>query len=209
MGTHSEPEIIILEPEDFVVVEEATETIDLSYLGSRDHSKFEAEIIRLTNRERANYNLHPLTQNDLLTQAALAQALDMAENHFISHTGSDNSKVNDRVTHTGYKWIVVGENLAMGQRLPEEAVQGWMNSPGHRANVLNDKFYEIGVAYIEGDIIASDGTAWRGGYWVQNFGARRSWDHLAPVTVRLIKDAVSAVIKPKEDDLEIVILDEN
>lgn len=207
---NSDIEIMILEPEDYIVVDTAPEILDLSFLGSKDYAEFEAKVIRLTNEVRMNRGLHPLTRNDQLSQAALTHALDMAENRFINHTGSDGSQVSHRVTRADYKnWIAVGENLALGQRTPEEAMRGWMNSPGHRKNLLQEKFREIGVAYIEGDILAPNGTPWRGGYWVQNFGTRLSLASMAPAASRLWRDLTGSPSEPKIDKIEITILDDD
>jgi uncharacterized protein YkwD len=203
-----DPELLVLEPEDFAVVD-TPETIDLSYLGSTNHQEFEAAVIRLTNSERADRGLHALVRNEQLSRAALAQALDMAENCFISHTGSDGSNVADRVARAGYRnWVAVGENLAMGQHTAEEAVSGWMGSPGHRANLLSEKFNEIGVAYIEGDMMSPNGVSWRGGYWVQNFGTRLSMEQLAPIAARWWRETMSPRVKRENGEVEITILDE-
>ena len=68
---------------------------------------------------------------------------------------------------------MIGENLATGYCAPQDVVTGWMNSPGHRANILRPEFNEIGVAYIEGDVPTVDGQVWaKGGYWTQHFGFR-------------------------------------
>lgn len=205
----SDLEHIVLEPADFIVVELPPQVIDLSPLGSTRYQEFEEEVIRLTNLERTERGLHALVRNEQLSQSALAQALDMAENHFISHTGSDGSQVSHRVTRANYQyWLLVGENLAMGQRTPAEAVSGWMLSPGHRANLLHERFQEIGVAYIQGDIVTPDGHLFRSGYWVQNFGTRLSKDQIGPLAAKAWSEATSR-LSHDDPELEIVIIDEH
>jgi hypothetical protein len=199
-------ELIVIEPEDLIVVDDP-EVIDLMYLGCPDYQSFETEVIRLTNKERQERAIHPLTRNEYLNQSALIHTLDMVEHQFVSHTGSDGSGVAQRVSRTGYRWAVVGENLAMGQHTPEEVVQCWMDSPGHRRNILNDRFLEIGVAYIEG-VIRSNGVIWRGGYWTQNFGTYLLETQLRPRAIKRIQQALLSLVRPQEEELEIVILAE-
>jgi uncharacterized protein YkwD len=88
----------------------------------------------------------------------------MATNRNLSHQGSDGSTMRSRIDDTGYDWMAIGENVAMGQTSPEAVMQSWMNSAGHRRNILNPDFQELGVGYAEG-----------GGrpYWVQVFAKPR------------------------------------
>jgi uncharacterized protein YkwD len=167
-------DIIIYEPSDFLVVE-IDDSIDLAFLGNSNFSWSEAEIIKITNNVRKKNGLGLLTRNEELCRSALLHTLDMAENHFISHTGTDGSSLKDRVNRIGYNaYRMIGENLAMGFSDASMVVDGWMNSPGHRANILKREFNEIGVAYIEGDIPTSDGSGYvKGGYWTQHFGYRK------------------------------------
>lgn len=167
-----EAQIQIFEPEDYIILDELLdEPLDLTLLASPDYRMIEAEIIRLTNIERENRNLHPLTYNPLLSSSALLHTLDMAENHFISHTGSDGSDLSKRVRRAGYKhFLLVGENLAMGFTEPGVVVQGWMSSPGHRENILRKAFSEIGVGYIFGKVPTTTGGLTNGSYWTQHFG---------------------------------------
>jgi hypothetical protein len=83
-----------------------------------------------------------------------------------------------------------------------------MNSPGHRKNILNKQFYEIGVAYIEGNIITPGGVQFRGGYWAQNFGTRLSVRQLAPLGVNWWRDTISSILYPQDSELDIVVLQE-
>jgi uncharacterized protein YkwD len=108
----------------------------------------------------------PLTLNPALTQAALAHSRDMAALHYFSHQARDGSYVAERALRAGYAWRVVGENIASGVNTAGDAVAGWLESPGHCANIMNPAFTEMGVAY-------SLNTGRRLMYWTQVFGAPR------------------------------------
>ena len=126
------------------------------------------QVLELTNAERANAGLNPLTLNTKLSQAAEGHSDSMANDDFFSHTGANGSSVGARVQDTGYQYSTVGENIAAGQTTAEEVVQGWMNSPGHRANILNANYTEIGLGY---EYLANDtGSVNYNHYWTQVFG---------------------------------------
>ncbi len=118
------------------------------------------QILDFVNQERTSRGLSALTLNSQLTAAAVTHARDMADNGFFSHTGSDGSHVGDRATAAGYSWTAVGENIGQADVSAEEIVDLWMNSPGHRANILGPDFTELGVGTDDG------GTK----LWVQVFG---------------------------------------
>ncbi|MFD9031326.1 sigma-70 family RNA polymerase sigma factor [Streptomyces sp. NPDC059567] len=130
--------------------------------GSGSDSTTAGQVVSLVNSERAKAGCGPLTENSLLTEAAQGHSVDMAARNFFDHTNPDGDGPGERVTATGYRWSTYGENIAMGQRTPAQVMESWMNSPGHRANILNCSFKEIGIG------IHSDG----GPYWTQVFGAR-------------------------------------
>lgn len=121
---------------------------------------YEQEVIRLTNNERAAGGCGPLTNNDKLHAAALGHSTDMANNDYFSHTGRDGSSMSDRIDRQGYQWRSLAENIAAGYRSPEAVVDGWMNSSGHRRNIMNCNLTEIGVGF-------------HNYYWTQNFGTPR------------------------------------
>ncbi|MEZ0157303.1 CAP domain-containing protein [Streptomyces althioticus] len=121
-----------------------------------------AEVVELTNRERARAGLPALSRDPLLTTAARAHSADMVARDFYAHTAPDGSKPWDRAAAAGSRCRTVGENIACGQRSAAEVVRGWMNSPGHRANILKPEFTHIGVGFAGG------GRA--GTYWTQLFG---------------------------------------
>jgi hypothetical protein len=124
------------------------------------------EVVRLVNQERAARGIAALVRNSSLDAAARRHSDDMANGNFFSHTGSDGSSAGDRIFATGYRWIAYGENIAAGHRTPAEVVAAWMNSDGHRRNILDPGFKEIGVA-----LVLRPGTTY-GYYWTQEFGLR-------------------------------------
>jgi uncharacterized protein YkwD len=114
-------------------------------------SQFEAEMLELTNSQRRNAGLPPLRLSPQLSQAAQTYAEDASRNpNLPPHIGSDGSSVGDRVTRTGYGFSFVGENVyfEIPRSRPANAVQWWMNSPGHRANILGQNYREIGFGYV-------------------------------------------------------------
>ncbi|MGY1456785.1 CAP domain-containing protein [Streptomyces sp. SS8] len=122
----------------------------------------EARVVELVNSERARAGCAPLKVNEKLAEAARTHSQDMADHRNMSHTGSDGSGPGDRIERAGYEWRTYGENVAHGYRTPESVMDGWMSSPGHKRNILNCSFEEIGV-----------GLAQPGDYWTQTFGAAR------------------------------------
>ncbi|MER6359061.1 CAP domain-containing protein [Streptomyces sp. NPDC001634] len=120
------------------------------------------EVIALTNAERAAAGLPPLAGDPLLTAAAQAHSADMVARAFYAHTSPDGREPWDRAAAAGSRHRTVGENIACGQRSPAEVVRGWMDSPGHRANILKPAFTHMGVGFAGG------GRA--GTYWTQLFG---------------------------------------
>ncbi|GHI02036.1 hypothetical protein AQI88_17825 [Streptomyces cellostaticus] len=121
-----------------------------------------ARIVQLVNAERSKAGCFPVTLDATLTKVAQAHSQDMAAHQNMSHTGSDGSDPGARITRAGYAWSTYGENVAYGYTTPEQVMAGWMSSPGHRANILNCSFKEIGV-----------GLAQPGSYWTQDFATAR------------------------------------
>lgn len=109
----------------------------------------------------------PLHYSAVLAGVAQRFSEDMAEHSYMAHRGRDGSMVNDRVNRTGYRWRSLAENLASGQATPEQAVQGWLNSPGHCASLMDARYRETGVAY------AYNETSLDGMYWTQVFALPR------------------------------------
>jgi uncharacterized protein YkwD len=133
-------------------------------------------VLRLVNAARAqpqrcghtSYTAAPPLQlNTLLSRAAQAHADDMLRYDYFEHGGYDGSTPAQRVADTGYDYHVVGENLALGPESPDEAVRGWMASPGHCQNIMDPRFGELGVAFA----VTRSGKPRI--YWVQEFAAPR------------------------------------
>lgn len=121
----------------------------------------EDEVTALTNAERAAAGCGELRTDERLREAARAHSEDMAANDYFSHTGLDGRSPFERMRDAGYA-NGAAENIAMGYRTPQAVMEGWMNSEGHRANILNCGLTAIGVG------LAYDGSGRP--YWTQNFG---------------------------------------
>ncbi|WP_309500542.1 CAP domain-containing protein [Streptomyces shenzhenensis] len=121
-----------------------------------------ARVVELVNAERGKVGCSALTLNTTLSKVAQAHSEDMALHQNMSHSGSDGSSPGDRLTDAGYAWSAYGENVAYGYASPEQVMAGWMASPGHKANILNCAFKEIGVGLAQPD-----------SYWTQDFGTPR------------------------------------
>lgn len=139
---------------------------------------FESRVLDLVNQERSAAGLAPLTRAGELENAARGYAAAMAAGGFFGHTAPDGSTPSRRIDAAGYRgWSWVAENIAAGQRSPEQVMAGWMNSPGHRQNLLSPTAREIGIGHVQ-----QPGSAY-GHYWVQNFGARAN----APMAARDVR----------------------
>ncbi|MEU4397340.1 CAP domain-containing protein [Micromonospora orduensis] len=121
------------------------------------------EVVNLVNAERAKAGCKALSIDDKLMTAAQKHSQDQADHQNMSHTGSDGSNAGVRLDRVGYAWRTYGENVAWNQKTPASVMDAWMNSSGHRANILNCAFTEIGVG-----IASSNGP-----YWTQVFAAPR------------------------------------
>ena len=122
---------------------------------------YEQQVVDLVNQERAAAGLSALKVNTKLSAVAEKKAEDMAVNNYFSHTSPTYGSPFDMMKQFGISYTSAGENIAMGQKTPADVMNGWMNSSGHRANILNTSYTEIGVGYVTN----SNGT----GYWVQEF----------------------------------------
>lgn len=124
------------------------------------------DIMMLTNTERTALGLVSLTFNNRLAKIAEVKARDMINKQYFAHVSPDGTDVTMLAANAGYLYVNLGENLALGDfRSSAEVVTGWMNSPGHRANILNKNYTEIGIAAIVGNY--SGRMVW---YAVQEFG---------------------------------------
>ncbi|MEJ9112912.1 CAP domain-containing protein [Bacillus paramobilis] len=121
-------------------------------------SEFEQRVVELTNAERAKQGLPALKIDTELSKVARVKSEDMQKNNYFDHNSPTYGSPFDMMKKFGISYTSAGENIAQGQRTPEEVVQAWMNSAGHRANILNNGFTHIGVGYVES-----------GNYWTQQF----------------------------------------
>jgi uncharacterized YkwD family protein len=119
---------------------------------------YEQQVVDLTNKERAKYGLPPLKIDPTLSKMARDKANDMAVHHYFSHTSPTYGSPFDMMQKYGIQFTAAGENIAEGQRTPAEVVNDWMNSEGHRANILNKDYTHIGVGFSE-----------NGNIWTQEF----------------------------------------
>lgn len=125
---------------------------------SQQLSQFEQEVVELTNQERAKQGLSPLKADNELSKVAREKSRDMAANNYFDHNSPTYGSPFDMMKSYGITYRTAGENIAMGQRTPAEVVNAWMNSAGHRANILNGNYTHIGVGYVE-----------QGNHWTQQF----------------------------------------
>jgi uncharacterized YkwD family protein len=126
--------------------------------GNIDNLSFEEQVAVLVNEQRAANGLAPLTLNAALSNAARAKSQDMHDNKYFSHTSPTYGSPFEMLTAFGISYRSAGENIAMGYSTPEAVMSAWMNSEGHRKNILNPSYTQIGVGYV------ADGN-----YWTQEF----------------------------------------
>lgn len=138
------------------VAEETEQTTEQNQ--SSELSQFEQEVVELTNQERAKQGLSPLKIDTELSKVAREKSRDMASNGYFDHNSPSYGSPFDMMKQFGISYSTAGENIAKGQRTPEEVVNAWMNSEGHRANIMNANFTHIGVGYVE-----------QGNHWTQQF----------------------------------------
>lgn len=129
------------------------------------NAAFEKQVFDIVNTERAKAGCPAVTSDDRLVAAARGHSADMAARNYFSHTTPEGVEFATRITNAGYRWSGAGENIAKGQRTPESVMTAWMNSSGHKANILNCGFKQLGVG------VAADagGTL----VWTQDFASPR------------------------------------
>ena len=129
------------------------------------NAALEAEVLTIVNTERAKAGCPAVTADDRLTTAARAHSADMAARNYFSHTTPEGVEFATRITDAGYRWSGAGENIAKGQRTPQAVMTAWMNSAGHKANILNCGFKNLGVG------VAADASGAL--VWTQDFASPR------------------------------------
>ncbi|MCX4759303.1 CAP domain-containing protein [Kitasatospora purpeofusca] len=130
--------------------------------GGSSNSSFAQQVADLVNTQRSQAGCGPLTVDPKLTTAAQVHSDDMADRNFFDHASPEGRHADYRIEAAGYRWSSWGENIARGQKDPAAVMESWMNSPGHRANILNCSFKQIGVGVRTGS-----GGPW----WTQVFAS--------------------------------------
>ncbi|MCM3320948.1 CAP domain-containing protein [Cytobacillus kochii] len=125
---------------------------------SSEVSAYEQQVLDLTNKERANAGLPALKLDVELSKVAREKSRDMQAKGYFDHNSPTYGSPFDMMKQFGISYTSAGENIAQGQQTPEEVVQAWMNSQGHRENILNSSYTHLGVGYVE-----------NGNYWTQMF----------------------------------------
>lgn len=121
-------------------------------------TSYEKQVADIVNQERAKNGLPALTLNWQLSRVARLKSQDMHDKHYFAHQSPTYGSPFDMMKKFGITFNSAGENIAMGYATPQAVMTGWMNSPGHRANILNSSYTQIGVGYV------ADGN-----YWTQEF----------------------------------------
>lgn len=138
----------LIYPGDIITIPEDDEAV----------SAYEKEVVRLVNKARAENGLSALTMDWQLSRVARYKSRDMHDNGYFSHTSPTYGSPFDMMSAFGLSYRSAGENIAKGYKTPQDVVDGWMNSSGHRANILNASYTRIGVGYVAS-----------GNYWTQMF----------------------------------------
>lgn len=133
-----------------------TDTTDNTAAGK---AQFASEVVKLVNQERTKVGLKSLNGDSALNNMALVKAKDMNDNAYFSHTSPTYGSPFEMMKSFGISYGYAGENIAKGQKTPADVVTAWMNSEGHRANILSANYTLIGVGYYNG-------------HWVQEFVGR-------------------------------------
>ncbi|PYZ98915.1 hypothetical protein CR205_10195 [Alteribacter lacisalsi] len=131
---------------------------------SSELSQFEQEVVRLTNEERAQHGLPELEIAEDVSEVARDKSADMRDQGYFSHDSPTHGSPFDMLRNYGVSYNAAGENIAAGQQTPEQVVDAWMNSQGHRENILSSNYTEIGVGHVEGGQY--------GHFWTQMFISR-------------------------------------
>ncbi|MGA8942633.1 MAG: CAP domain-containing protein [Thermoactinomyces sp.] len=134
----------------------AQETVDQSEL-----LPVEKEVFQMVNQEREKHGLQPLQLDMDVSKVAGKKSQDMKEKHYFNHQSPTYGSPFEMLQQHGIAFRAAGENIAAGQKTAKEVMDGWMNSEGHRANILNPDYTHIGIGYVEG---GDYGT-----YWTQMF----------------------------------------
>lgn len=145
-----------------VLWNEETKTVKITTARSETED-WGMRVLELTNNIRAEHNLAPLIWDDALAAIAKKHCEDMAERDYFSHDTPEGKSPFDRMKESGIRYVYAGENIAAGHYSPEEAVNSWMKSDGHRENILSPNYKSLGVSFARGGSY--------GIYWAQEFAS--------------------------------------
>lgn len=164
LGANSENEVVVTST---VLIDSSSSTsIDTDAPIGVAITPEEQEMLDSVNEERSRESLAPVTWCPALARSATAHSQDMAAENYFEHQSLDGREVWDRAKAEGYDYQTVGENIAVGQRDVAEVMQGWMDSPGHRENIMKPDYTHLGSGMASGDFKGQQSI-----YWTQNFGA--------------------------------------
>ncbi|MEC0093872.1 CAP domain-containing protein [Paenibacillus macquariensis] len=124
--------------------------------GTKDSSQFAEQVLDLVNKERSKAGLGSLSMSEELSKMAMVKAQDMYNNNYFDHNSPTHGSPFDMMKEFGITYNSAGENIAKGQTTPTQVMNEWMNSPGHKANILNSSYTRIGISYYNKE-------------WVQEF----------------------------------------
>jgi len=165
---------------------------------AEDNSPFSpANIIDATNEQRIQAGLPPLKTNDKLAESSKLKVEDMITNDYFAHTSPSGKTVADLGNEVGYDYVVMGENLALGNFTDvNDLMQAWMNSPEHKANILNPSYEDMGAYAAQG--MYQGREVW---FAVQHFGTERNVCPALDATLKTDIDSLNASIKTQEDTI--------
>ncbi|CDQ18627.1 CAP domain-containing protein [Halobacillus karajensis] len=141
--------------------DQAEQQDDAGQQSDQANGDFQEQVIELTNKAREKNGLSPLKNSNEVEEVAQTKSEDMAQNDYFSHTSPTYGSPFDMLKEFGVDYSTAAENIAAGQQSPQAVVDGWLNSSGHRKNIMNENVTHIGVGHAED-----------GDYWVQMFIAK-------------------------------------
>lgn len=164
-----------------------------------------AGVIAWTNKNRVDNKLSPLSENQTLNKIAEARAKDMLAKQYFAHVAPDGSKAETLANSFDYEYITIGENIAMGNfDGDEDLVTSWMNSPGHRENILKSKYTEIGVSEIFGTYNGNE--LWMA---VQIFGTPQSACPKVDANLKIQIEENNAKIRTMKSEMDLILAEIN
>lgn len=190
----TEEKTAISAPTKTAVLTTQTITPPVSTASENDSPFSVGNIVDATNRERIKAGLAPLSVNTNLNTSAAIKTQDMIARHYFEHISPSGEGVSDLGTRVGYDYIVIGENLALGDfKNADELLDAWMKSPGHRANILNANYHEVGVYAARGTYEGHE--VW---FAVQHFGTSRATCPAISTSLKQSIDTINAELKRQQ-----------